>query len=216
MTRRKTLAMAAAFAVTAAAVGHFSQGPNGTSGWFATAAYAADEDLMVAGPLGEKALGDPDAPNVVVEYASMTCPHCQHFHEATFDAFKEKYIDTGEVYFVFRHFPLNPLDTAAIMLTNCVPEDKFFPLVDLLFENQRTWAGADKPGQALLEQSKQAGFTPETFTACLQDQEVLDGIEDVRNRGADLGVSSTPTFFINGEKTAGALSLDQLDDLLAN
>ena len=213
MTRRNILAMAAALAVAGVVTGPLT---SGSPDWLASAAYAADDDLMTAGPLGEKTLGDPDAPNVVVEYASMTCPHCQHFHEATFDAFKEKYIDTGEVYFVFRHFPLNNIDTAAIMLTNCVPEDKFFPLVDLFFENQRTWAGADNPGQALLEQSKQAGFTPESFRACLENQEVLDGIVDVRDRGSKLGVNSTPTFFVNGERNAGALSLDQLDELLAN
>ncbi|MCB1494810.1 MAG: DsbA family protein [Bauldia sp.] len=177
---------------------------------------ATSEAMLEAGPLGEKTMGDPNAPNVVIEYASMTCPHCQHFHETTFTPFKEKYIDTGEVYFIFRHFPLNPLDIAAIMLTNCVPEERFFPLVDLLYDQQANWAFVDKPAEALLNLVKQAGFTQESFTACLKDQEVLDGIDWVRKRAADdFGVDSTPTFFINGEKTSGALTLEQLDELLA-
>jgi protein-disulfide isomerase len=181
-----------------------------------TPAHAAtSEALMEPGPLGDHALGDPDAPNVVIEYASMTCPHCQHFHETTFDAFKEKYIDTGEVYFIFRHFPLNPLDTAAVMLTNCAPEERFFPLVDLLFEQQRNWAFVEKPAEALLQTVKQAGFTQDTFTACLKDQDVLDGIDAVRSRAMEeFGVDSTPTFFINGGKYPGAMSIDEFSAII--
>jgi protein-disulfide isomerase len=177
---------------------------------------ATSEELLVPGPLGERSLGDPDAPNVVIEYASMTCPHCQNFHETTFDAFKEKYIDTGEVYFIFRAFPLNPLDAAAVMLTNCAPEERYFPMVDLLFEQQANWAFVEKPAEALLNLVKQAGFTQESFTACLKNQEVLDGIDWVRTRGStEFEVEATPTFFVNGEKTSGALTLEQLDELLA-
>jgi protein-disulfide isomerase len=181
-----------------------------------TAHAATNEELLVAGPLGEKALGDPEAPNVVVEYASMTCPHCRSFHENTFEAFKEKYIDTGEVYFVFRHFPLNPVDAAAVMLTNCVPDERFFPLVDLLYDQQQNWAFVESPAEALLDLVKQAGFTQETFLECLKNQEVLDGIDWVRTRGSEeFEVESTPTFFINGEKMSGALTLDQIDEILA-
>ncbi|MCP4382375.1 MAG: DsbA family protein [Hyphomicrobiales bacterium] len=174
------------------------------------------EALLEAGPLGEKALGNPDAPNIVIEYASMTCPHCRSFHEQTFEAFKEKYIDTGDVYFIFRHFPLNPLDTAAVMLSNCAPDERFFPIVDLLFEQQASWAFVEQPAQALLNLVKQAGFTQESFTSCLKNQEVLDGIDWVRSRAVtDFEVQSTPTFFVNGEKTTGAITLDTFDELLA-
>lgn len=177
---------------------------------------ATSDELMEAGPLGERTLGDPNAPNVVIEYASMTCPHCRSFHETTFDAFKEKYIDTGEVYFIFRHFPLNPLDTAAVMLSNCAPEERFFPIVDLLFEQQANWAFVEKPAEALFGFVKQVGFTQDSFTACLKNQEVLDGIDWVRTRAAtEFEVNATPTFFVNGEKSSGALTLEQLDDLLA-
>ncbi|WP_421724558.1 thioredoxin domain-containing protein [Bauldia sp.] len=180
------------------------------------AAAATSEEMLEAGPLGEKTLGDPNAPNIVIEYASMTCPHCQTFHEQTFEAFKEKYIDTGEVYFIFRHFPLNPLDTAAVMLTNCAPEERFFPLVDLMFEQQPKWAFVDQPAEALLNLVKQAGFTQESFTACLQNQEVLDGVDWVRSRAAgDFAVRSTPTFFVNGDMQTGSMSLEEFDELLA-
>lgn len=222
ITRRTVTLAAAAGAIIAAGIGWIAfGGPSGapTTGdglIVGPAAAATGEEFLVPGPLGEKALGNPEAPNVVIEYASMTCPHCQSFHANTFDAFKEKYIDTGEVYFIFRHFPLNPLDTAAVMLTNCVPEERFFPLVDLLFDQQANWAFVDRPAEALLNLVKQAGFTQESFTACLSNQEVLDGVDWVRNRGAtEFDVSSTPTFFVNGEKATGALTLDQFDELLA-
>ncbi|MEP0320731.1 DsbA family protein [Bauldia litoralis] len=215
MRSRHTLAIAAA---TVAGLGILFGGQTQTGGAaFVAPAYAETSEAMLeAGPLGEKALGDPDAPNIVIEYASMTCPHCQSFHENTFDAFKEKYVDTGDVYFIFRHFPLNPLDIAAVMLSNCAPEERFFPIVDLLYEKQAEWAFVEQPAAALLNLVKQAGFTQESFTACLKNQEVLDGVDWVRKRASeDFEVNSTPTFFVNGEKKSGALTLEQLDELLA-
>lgn len=171
--------------------------------------------LMEASPLGEKALGDPNAPVTIVEYASMTCSHCQNFHETTFDAFKAKYVDTGKVYFIFREFPLDPLAAAAIMLARCAPNDRYFEMVDLLFNKQREWAFVDDPVTALLNLSKQTGFTEDSFRACLTNQELLDGVNVVRDRAAEkFGVNATPTFFINGEKHAGALTIEQLDEIL--
>jgi protein-disulfide isomerase len=171
--------------------------------------------LMEPSPLGEKTLGDPNAPVTVIEYASMTCSHCQNFHETTFDAFKAKYIDTGKVFFVFREFPLDPLAAGAIMLARCAPNDRYFEMVDLLFNKQREWAFVDDPVSALLDLSKQTGFTEDTFRACLTNQELLDGVNVVRDRAAEkFGVNATPTFFINGEKHAGALTLEQMDQIL--
>ncbi len=105
---------------------------------------------MKPGPLGEMALGDPNAPNVVIEYASMTCSHCAAFHAETWPAFKEKYIDTGKVYFIFREYPLDALATAAFMLARCGPKERYFPLVDLMFDRQGEWAFTENPKQALL------------------------------------------------------------------
>lgn len=179
----------------------------------AAVAQTADDELLVAGPLGEITLGDPSAPVTVIEYASMTCSHCAHFHETTFTPFKEKYIDSGKVHFIFREFPLDPLATAAFMLARCVPEDRYMQLIDILFRQQRNWAFSDNPSSALLNIVKQAGFTQETFNTCLTNQEILDGVNWVKNRGAEeFEVSATPTFFINGNKKSGALSLETLDE----
>lgn len=216
------LLLVVAVAVVAVAAGVFyfvtrPDAPNFTpAGGSATVATASASDLMVPGPLGDKALGKPDAPNVVIEYASMTCSHCQRFHEETFDAFKAKYIDTGNVYFILREYPLDPLATSAIMLARCAPGDKYFPLVDLLFEQQRSWAFVSNPAEALFNMVRQAGFTKETFEACLRDQKILDAVNDVKNRGTQLGVDATPTFFFNGQKKSGALTLAEIDKILAN
>ncbi len=178
---------------------------------------ASTEALMEAGPLGEMTLGDPNAPNVVIEYASMTCSHCAAFHNETFDAFKEKYIDTGKVYFIFREYPLDALATAAFMLARCGPKERYFPLVDLMFDRQPEWAFTDNPKQALLTFVRQAGFTEETFNACLTDKALQDGVLAVKNRGSnEFGVRSTPTFFINGEEHRGGFSIGEFDEILAD
>lgn len=172
-------------------------------------------ELMVAGPLGEKSLGNPEAKVTVVEYASMTCSHCQHFHTTTFAPFKEKYIDSGKVHFILREFPLDPLAAAAVMLARCAPNDAYFEVVSLMFEKQPEWAFTEDPVTALLNLAKQVGFTDETFNACLTNQEILDGVNWVRNRAAEkFGVDATPTFFVNGQKHPGALTIEQFDEIL--
>ncbi|MGE0230316.1 MAG: DsbA family protein [Flavobacteriaceae bacterium] len=162
------------------------------------------EEMGVAGPLGDRTLGDPNAPVTIVEYASLTCPHCANFHETVYPKLKSEYIDTGKVYFIYRDFPLDGRAFGAAMLTRCVPEDKYFDMVGLLFDTQRKWAAAEpaQAEQALLDVVKQAGFTQESFYACLQKQDLVDGIQWVRQRAKDrFGVNSTPSVFINGELT---------------
>src|SRR5262249_50372806 len=88
------------------------------------------EELMQPGPLGDMALGDANAPVTIIEYASMTCPHCAHFHETTYPELKKKYIDTGKVRFIFREFPLDSLALAGSMLARCAGKDKYFPMIE--------------------------------------------------------------------------------------
>lgn len=173
------------------------------------------EELMKPGKLDEKVLGAEDAPVTIVEYASMTCSHCAHFHKTTFPALKEQYIDTGKVRFVMREFPLDPVAAAGFMLARCAPEEKYFDIVDVMFHEQRTWAFTDNPYNSLLNFSKQLGFTQESFEACLTNQELLDAVNGVREQAAaDFGVSATPTFFVNGEKYSGALSIEELGKII--
>ena len=172
-------------------------------------------DLAEPGSLKDISLGKADAPVKVYEYASMTCTHCAHFHETTYPILKTKYIDTGKVRFTLREFPLDPLAAAGFMLARCAGEGKYYPVVDLLFQQQQNWAFVAKPVDSLLATVKQAGFTKESFESCLNDQKTLDAVNDVRQRAADkLGVNSTPTFFINGKIEKGAIDPAALDKML--
>jgi protein-disulfide isomerase len=167
-------------------------------------------DLAEAGPHGDFALGADKAPVTVIEYASMTCPHCAHFSETTFPELQKRYIDTGKVRFVLRTFPLDALAAAGFMLAICGGKDKYMPIVETLFAKQSDWI-VKEPVPPLKSIAKQFGFTEQSFNECLANQKVLDGIQAVRDHAVEkLGVSSTPTFFINGKKMVGDLSIDQM------
>jgi protein-disulfide isomerase len=173
------------------------------------------EDLAVEGPLGDVFMGSPDAKVTIIEYASMTCSHCANFSTKIFPLVKEKYIDTGKVRFTLREFPFDPLATAAFMLARCKGNDKYYAMVDLLFAQQKAWTGSDKPTEALLSVVRQAGFTQESFETCLKNKAIYDGVNFVKERGAKVfGVDSTPTFFINGEKRSGSISIEDMDKIL--
>ncbi len=255
---------------------------------FGPAAQAQDgrvalAELLVEGPLGDLWLGAEDAPIVVVEYASMTCPHCRNFHENVYDDFIAKYVDTGLVRFTIREFPLDILAAAGFLLARCArgaatgavearasaleqrdseraalaeaarigPDtpggidagefltglteinaayqaalagiaggeeaetiaNGYYSMIALLFETQSVWA-VNEPIPPLQQLAYQSGFTPETFEACLTNQEMLDAIFAVYDRGIELGVNATPTFFINGDRYAGALTLEQFDQII--
>jgi len=171
--------------------------------------------LMAPGPLPDVSIGKADAPVTIVEYMSMTCPHCARFHEETFEGIKAKYVDTGKVRFVLREFPLDARAMAAIMLARCAPEGQYFPMVSALFKSQGTWAVAPDGRAALLQMSKLAGFTQESFEACLTNQKLLDDVTKVREKGSkEFGVDSTPTFFINGQRYTGEMSVANMSAII--
>ena len=172
-------------------------------------------ELMTPGPLGDQAQGAANAPVTIIEYASMTCPHCSHFHETTYPEMKKKYIDTGKIRFIFREFPLDTLAMAGSMLARCAGKEKFFPLLETLFAQQKEWV-TQKPMQPLLAIARQAGFTQQSFEECLANQQVQNGIEEGRQRAVQrLNVQSTPTFFINGKLFRGTLTMQELDKEMA-
>ena len=171
------------------------------------------DDLMKPEALPDMIMGDAKAPVTVIEYASMTCPHCAHFQETTFPELKKRYIDTGKVRYIFREFPLDNLAAAAFMLARCAGEldsGKYYAMIDTMFAQQRTWA-VEKPIPPMMAIAKQAGFTEKSFDECLANQKTLSGIESVRQRAIkEFQVDSTPTFFINGKRAVGALTIDEM------
>lgn len=176
----------------------------------AMAQSASIMEIMKPHPLGDKILGDEKAPVTIVEYASATCSHCAHFHTTTYPELKKRYIDTGKVRLIFREFSLNSLAAATFMIARCAPGDAYFPIVDVFMRTQSTWLGAPNKEAALFNIAQQAGFTKETFEACLKNQTILDGVNASQTQGEKLGVDATPTFFINGTKFSGSMSIEEM------
>ena len=162
--------------------------------------------------LKDEVMGDVNAKVTIIEYASMTCPHCKTFHERVLPTIKEKYIDTGKVKYILRPFPFDGdrRGEAAFMLAKCAPNNAYYPMIDALFATQGTWAGQGNPVPELLRISKLSGMTEADFKACLGNQELLTKIIQGRNKAVqEFGVRSTPTVFVNSEKL-GDSSIDSI------
>jgi protein-disulfide isomerase len=173
-------------------------------------------ELMKQGDLPDNVLGKADAPNTIVEYSSMTCPHCADFHKEVMPKLKEKYIDTGKAKYILREFPLDNLAAAAFMLGRCVDKSRYFEFIDLLYKHQDEWAFKSNPVPELQKFARQVGFTEERFNQCIADEKLLKYIEWVRERAnKEFGIHATPTFFINGKKLKGASSIEAFDEMLA-
>ncbi len=202
MTRRE-------FAMSSTAV--LVLGALGPLGGPALAQTISGLELMAKGALDDIAMGSETAPVTIIEYASMTCPHCAAFEVTVFPKLKEKYIDTGKVRFILREFPLDGLAAAAFMLARCAGPDKYYPMVETLFAQQAKWA-VRNPIEPLLAIAKQAGFTQQSFEACINNKDQLNKVQQVRDRASQkFKVKATPTFFINGELHEGGMSIEDLD-----
>jgi protein-disulfide isomerase len=178
-------------------------------------AVAATPEAGADYVVGDVALGDPDAPLTVYEYASFTCPHCATFHEQTFPEFREKYIDTGKVRFVLREVYFDQYGLWASMVARCGGEQGFYPLVDAFLGLQETWTRAPDIGHAISQVGRRAGLPAERLQQCLSDREfakeLLENYQE--NREAD-DIQSTPTFVINGEKHTGAMDFESFSAIL--
>jgi protein-disulfide isomerase len=213
---RRQLAMGVSGALVLGALGAVGafEGLTGNGGRAEAQTYSVLE-LEAKGALDDIVMGSPTAPVTMIEYASMTCPHCAHFAAETFPKLKEKYIDTGKVKYIMREYPLDGLAAAGFMLARCGGPDKYYPLIETLFAEQRKWAVRDSL-PPLLAIAKQAGFSEQSFKECINNKELLDKIDQVRKRGQQkFKVEATPTFFINGQRFPGALSIEDIDKAVA-
>ena len=162
----------------------------------------------------EMSLGDADAPVTIIEYASLTCPHCAEFHTEVLPGLKERYIAPGKVRLVYRDFPLDQRALAAATLAHCAGSDRYFGFLDVLFQSQDRWARADDLGP-LLQLGRLAGLSEEQMNACLADQELQDAILKERLDGQDqFDISSTPSFVIDGETYAGSRDVEGFAEII--
>ena len=215
-TRRRLLQEAALLGLTVPVLAAFGQGAAFAQSTAAPPVTVPTADLMATQPLPDVWMGAENAPVTVIEYASMTCTHCAAFHAETWPTLKSKYIDKGKVRFVLREFPLDPLATAGFMLARCAGPEKRNAVVDLLFDQQKNWAFVDKPLDALAAVVKQTGMSQTQFETCLKDQELYSKVNQARDQASDkLKVEATPTFFINGRKQSGEITVPELDTMMA-
>jgi protein-disulfide isomerase len=163
----------------------------------------------------DRILGSRDAPVTIVEYASLTCPHCAHFTVEVLPKLKPKWIDSGKVKLVLRDYPLDEPALRAAMIARCAAPDKFYALIDTLFAGQQQWVLAKDYKAALARIALLSGMSKKDFDACLENKTVENGVLQSRLVATqDLGVNSTPTFFINGAKFDGAPEEADLDAAL--
>ncbi len=212
------LAAVATTALTGCVTGSSGGGSDGTTVTSAAPITGTGQPdaaaLAKAGPLGEFTLGSPKAPVTIIEYASLTCPHCRVFHKRTFPRLKKAYIDTGKVYFIIREFPIGRSAAAAAVATRCVPEKQYLKLVHSFLANQQLWIGQKVRPDAIYSIAKTVGMSRQEFDKCQANQRIIDGLVWVKQRGREFGVAGTPTFFINGRKVRGSFTFDQMKAMI--
>jgi protein-disulfide isomerase len=224
MNRRNIVIGLGVVAAGAAAGGAWSllnRGP-GTPPMASTAPGAAPGTMATAAASGpmpifedDHILGAAEAPVTIIEYASLTCPHCATFHTETMPEVKSEWVDTGRARFVFRHYPLDQLALRAAAVSECIKGNGFFGFLDVLFANQEKWSHAQDPLAAIGQYAALAGLDKATFDACMNDKAALDRIAERQADGqARYSIASTPSFVVNGTPVVGARSYDDFKAVL--
>jgi len=175
-------------------------------------AYAADApQSMKPAVYREFIQGNQKAKVMVIEYASLTCPHCKAFHESVYPELKKNYIDTNKIGFVYRDFPLDGLAMGGALLARCAPGNGGMMMIDMMFKNQDEWVRTDDPLKVLRGYAAKAGMNDAAVDACLKNEEVLTRINEVRETGSTLyKVPGTPALFINDTMLEGPPSYENL------
>ncbi len=162
----------------------------------------------------DRILGTDTAPITIIEYSSLTCPHCATLHREALPKIKETWIAEGKARLVFRHFPLDALSLRAAAVANCIEGERYFGFLDLMFKSQERWARANDPLKALSQMGRLAGMSPEKFESCAADEAEMNRILERRQHGIrTYDVTSTPTLIINGRKVEGARDFDYLEKI---
>lgn len=169
----------------------------------------------------DHAIGSVDAPVTIVEYASVTCPHCANWSSSVYPELKKKYVDTGKVRYVFRPFPTPPqeLADAGHMIALCAGDDQFLTNIKYQFDRQQQILGMAQQGkarEAYINIAKNSGLTEEEFEACLINNTIQEEYQTVVQSGIDMGITGTPAFLVNGEyvkKTPSGKSFYTLESI---
>ncbi len=179
-------------------------------------AAVSAENLSTEEALKDRVIGDPAAPITIIEYASLTCPHCANFHADTLPLLEKDWIETGKAKLIYRDYPLDRYAASASMIARCAPTDKYFTFLNAFFAQQKTWSRAEDPVKVLTQLAGLGGMSKEDVDACLANEALQDGILQMRLEGQmEYDVNSTPSFVIDGKKVAN-LPYEDLNELLEN
>jgi protein-disulfide isomerase len=177
----------------------------------------ADAQTLLQITQDDRVLGNPGAPITIIEYASLTCPHCAHFATDVLPELKREWIDTGKAKLVLRDFPLDGPALRAAMIARCAPPDRFYAFAETFFASQDKWAVSKDYREALARLAKLGGMGKDEFEACLNNTTLENRIVEQRLVASqELDVNSTPTFFINGSKFSGAPTAEEFNRVLSN
>jgi len=177
----------------------------------------ADAQTVLQIGKDDRILGNPEAPITIVEYASLTCPHCAHFANDVLPEIKRTWIDTGKAKLVLRDFPLDEPALRAAMIARCAPPDRYYAFAETFFAAQEKWARNSDYREALARLAKLGGMGREEFDACLKNTELENKIVGERLKASqELQVNSTPSFFVNGSKLAGAPTVEEFEKVLSS
>jgi protein-disulfide isomerase len=192
----------------------FSTTPQSASGGREVIENPTIADVMAKAPLADMSLGNPNAPVTIVQYASLTCPHCRAFHRDVFPEFKRTYVDTGKVRYILREFPIGKQSGNATIALRCAPPDKYFTLYGKFMEQQASWVSQEVRLEPIFAVAKQVGMTQSQFDSCLKNQAMIDGLKWVKERGRTLGVIGTPNFFVQGKLVKKTLAMSDIREMV--
>jgi protein-disulfide isomerase len=177
-------------------------------------AVATAEILSTDEALKERVIGDPAAPITIIEYASLTCPHCATFHADTLPKLKKEWIETGKAKLIYRDYPLDRYAASAAMIARCAPMDKYFTFLNAFFAQQKNWSRAQDPVKVLTQLAGLGGMSKDDVDACLANEALQDGILQMRLEGQmEYDINSTPSFVIDGKKVSN-LPYEDLNEIL--
>lgn len=194
MNKNQLLAVVAVIVLALGGLVAYMMFGGGGSGTGTTAAYTIHPT--------DRTMGNKDAKVVLIEYAAPSCPFCARFNETVLPEIKQKYVDSGQVFFVFRVFPIRADDGAVEKIARCLPEDKYFAFIDLAFRNHPLWNpeyGVTDTRGGLVRLGRMAGMSTEQVDKCIANSAEETRINQVAAEAERLyGVNSTPTLILNG------------------